>query len=261
MSRLAVLLLVVLSLPGCTSLSNPAVRADLFETAQRGSQSLQGSDAAFDRLQVLGERWNCRGKQGLAYTLAPWDRANRDRAAQVADATNRMLAARESVLAQRDLVDVMVNALRDVESEYDTVITMLGEDGAPAADITLAAEQRYLARRMSASLEQMSREDMSASAEAADMFSRDVSRFQYLLDAAINGNEDLGVEPSGNAEVEGSLAQIEELFTGYVAESADDVLESVVARHDAWLALGEITGQGDALLAAGAGGDEADATP
>lgn len=261
MLRLAVLLLVVLSLPGCTSLSNPAVRADLFETAQRGSQSLQGSDAAFDRLQVLGERWSCRGKQGVAYALMPWDRANRDRAARVADATTRMLAARESILAQRDLVEVMVNALRDVESEYETVITMLGEDGAPAADITLAADQRYLVRRMSASLEQMSREDMSAAAEAADMFSRDVSRFQYLLDAAINGNEDLGVEPSGNAEIEGSLAQIEELFAGYVAESANDVLEAVVARHDAWLALGDITGQGDVLLAAAAGDEDAAATP
>lgn len=261
MSRLAVLLLVVLSLPGCTSLTNPAVRADLFETSQRGSQSLQGSDAAFDRLHALGERWRCRGRQGLAYSLMPWDRANRDRAARVSDATARVLAAREPVLAQRDLVEVMVNALRDVESEYETVITMLGEDGAPAAEITLAADQRYLARRMSASLQQMSREDMSAAAEAADMFSRDVSRFQYLLDAAINGSEELGVEPSGNAEIEGSLAQIEELFTGYVAESADDVLESVVARHDAWLALGEIAGEGDTLLAPVAGDEDAAATP
>lgn len=260
MSRIAVVSLVVLLLPGCTSLSNPGVRADLFETAQRGAQSLQGNEAAFDRLQQLRERWACRGRQGIAYALMPWDRANRERAAQLGAATDRLLVARDGILAHRDLVEVMANALRDMESEYETVITLLGEDGAPAGDITLAAEQKYLARRMIDSLQSMSQDDMSAAVEAADVFSRDVGRFQRQLDAQINGDESLGIEPAQNAEIEGSLAQIEELFSGYVAESAGDVLESVVARHDAWLALGDIVAQGDPLLAEPAGDDES-ATP
>lgn len=249
MSRAIVLpLSVLLCLSGCTSLSNPGVRADLFETSQRGAQALQGSEPAFERLDQLQDRWACRGKQGFVYTITPWDHANRDRAASIADASGRVLEARDAILSQRDLVEVMANALRDLESEYDSVITLLEEGGGQTADITLAADQKYLARRMISNLVLMSGDDMSQAVEAADVFGRDVSRFQAMLDASINGNDDLGIAPPDNPEVEDSLAQIEELFSGYIADSAVDVLETVVARYDAWSAVQEIAGQGDRLL-------------
>ncbi|MFZ5723061.1 MAG: hypothetical protein ACOY33_05310 [Pseudomonadota bacterium] len=239
-SRLA-LLAASLLLAGCTSLGNPVVRGDLFETRARGSEALDGNEAAFDRLEQLQRRWAARGEQGWCYRLMPWDHANRARAGTLANEVERVTLAREAVLSQRELSDVMTNALRDLEDEYDAIAeSMQEEESVSAADLRLIAEQKYLARRMAGSLVLMSTADMSHAAEAADLFGRDVSRFQQLLSASLNGSEELGVEPPANADIEESLAQIDELFNDYVVDSVSDVLDNVVARYDAWLALGEL---------------------
>lgn len=234
------ILLVPALLAGCTSTGNPLVRSDLFETQARAAAALNGDAAAFDRLAVLGERWSDRADRGFVYRLAAWDRGNRDRAAIVADEVQRMVQARDAVVSQRELADVMVNALRDLESEYDSIIETLTDSDAPLTDIQLAAGQKYLARRMVGSLVLMSHSDMSQAVEAADLFGRDVNRFQQVLEAQLNGSEELGIDPPDDPSVEDSLAQIEELFSGYVADSAGDVLENAVARYDAWLAMGDL---------------------
>lgn len=238
-----------LFLAGCSSLHLPGVRSDFYETQYRGVQALDGDVAAFARLQDLQGDWASRGKRGFVSKITPWNQGNRDRAAQLADATVRVIDARDEVLAQRDLVEVMGNALKDLEAEYDSIAALLAEgEDVPVASISLAAEQKYLARRMANSLVLMSQSDMTGAVEAADLFGRDVSRFQQLLDAAINGDEEMGIDPPDNPEVEESLAQIEDLFTGYVADSSNDVLENVVARYDAWLALREMTALGNEVL-------------
>lgn len=240
---------LVLLLGGCTSMHLPGVRSDFYETQYRGAQALDARKEAFDRLGVLQTKWVARGEQGVAYTLMPWDRRNRDRSAQLADATLRVTEARDAILAQNDLVEVMGNALKDLEAEYDAIAALYSEsEDAPVAKITLAAEQKYLARRMANSLVLMSQSDMTRAVEAADIFGRDVARFQLLLDASINGHEEMGIDPPDNPEVEESLAQIEDLFTGYVADSATDVLENVVARYDAWSALQSMTALGNQVL-------------
>lgn len=236
----ALLLLCPLVLAGCTSMHNPLVRSDLYETQARAAGALNGDTEAFDRLAVLGERWTARSGAGWCYRLAFWDRANQQRAGAVAADVTRLIDARDAVLSQRDLGEVMTNALRDLESEYDAIIENLESSDAAAAEVRIAAEQKYLARRMAGSLAQMAHSDMSRAVEAADTFGRDVYRFQQLLDASLNGNDDLGVDPSENPDVQDSLTQIEELFSGYVADSAPDVLENVVSRYDAWLALGDL---------------------
>ncbi|MFP5382640.1 MAG: hypothetical protein ACLGHG_01075 [Gammaproteobacteria bacterium] len=232
---LALPMIVVLA--GCTSLGNPSVRSDYHETQHMGSRALLGEATAFDRLEKLSACWDRRARQDGVHRLAPWDRANREQAARIADDTHRLVGARDAVLGQKDLVEMMSNALRDLEAEFDVVIEMLVEGEAPAANLMLAADQKYLARRMQHSLTQLSAVDMSRAVEAADLFGRDVISFQQLLDAAVNGSSELDVLPPENPEVEESLAQIEELFIGYVADSAESVLENVVFRHDAWLAL------------------------
>lgn len=236
----ALLLLCPLALSGCTSMHNPIVRGDLYETQARGAAALNGDVAAYKRLAVLGERWSNRAGNDWCHKAAVWDYHNQDRAAAVADGVERLLLARDAVLSQQELGTVMSSALRDLESEYDVIIETLESGDAAPADLRIAAEQKYLARRMIGSLAQMVHSDMSQAVEAADTFGRDVYRFQQLLDAALNGNDDLGVEPSEDPEVQDSLAQIEELFTGYVADSAPDVLENVVSRYDGWLALKEL---------------------
>lgn len=241
----------LLLLAGCTSLHLPGVRSDFYETQYRGAQALDGSAVAFTRLESLQQTWASRGARGYAYTLLPWDRRNRDRAAQLAEATVRVTDAHDAILSQRELTDVMVNALKDLESEYDSISALLTDSDAPAASLNLAAEQKYLARRMANSLALMSQSDMGGAVEASDVFGRDVARFQQLLDAALNGNEEMGIDPPDNPDVEDSLSQIEDLFTGYVADSANDVLENVVSRYDAWSALRDMTALGDSVYGGG----------
>lgn len=249
MSRAVVLPLSLMALlTGCTSFHRPCIKSDLYETQVRAAQALEGNTQAFARLDELRAEWADRGKQGFVYKVTPWDRANRDRAASIADAAGRVSAGRDAILSQRELSEVMLNALKDLESEYDSISAMREESGEQGAAMTVAGDQKYLARRMMNSLLLMSQADMSSAVEAADIFGRDVSRFQQQLDAEINGNDELGIEPPSNPEVEDSLSQVEELFTGYVADSSGDVLENVVARYDAWSALKDIGVIGDAVL-------------
>lgn len=264
---LALPMIVVLA--GCTSFGNPSVRSDYYKTQHLGSRALLGEAEAFDGLEKAAVCWDRRAKQGGLHALAPWDKANRERAAVIADDIRRLVGSRSAVLGQKDLVEMMSNALRDLEAEFDVVIDMLAEEDAPSANLMLATEQKYLARRMQHSLALLSATDMSRAVEAADQFGRDVIRFQQLLDAAINGSSELEVMPPENPEVEESLAQIEELFTGYIADASEDVLENVVFRHDAWLALeslaaleggkDENAAVGSAQVDAGAGQVEAGA--
>lgn len=240
MSRRILVLALPAVLAGCTSVHNPLVRADLFETQARGAAALAGNAAAYDRLQELQARWESRGAHGWRYRLAPWDHANRDRAAAVAAEVQRVTQARDAVVSQREQAEVMSNALRDLEDEYDSIIDTLEQSDTPATNLRVIADQKYLARRMAGSLVLMSGADMAPAVEAADQFGRDVNRFQQLLNASLNGDDDLGISPPDNPDVEDSLSQIDELFSGYVAESAPDVLEYVVARYDAWLALADI---------------------
>lgn len=238
--RLLVLPMVAV-LAGCASLDNPVVRGKWHETQYQGSRALLADPAAFDRLEELARCWDRASDQEGARRLAFWDRANRGQAAVIASTTHRLVDSRDAILAQKDLLAVMGNALRDLESEFDAVSGLLTEQEEQSVPVLmLLAEQKYLVRRMQHSLVLMSAVDMSDAVAAADLFGRDVIRFQQLLDAAINGSAELEILPTDNPEVEESLAQIEELFTGYVADSSTDLLENVVFRHDAWLALQEL---------------------
>lgn len=243
---------------GCASLHNPWVRSDVHETLAQGQRALEGDTRAFARLDTLGERWTCRARDTGLRSLAFWNEAGRERAALMADGVERLAAARSAVVSQRELTELMGNALRDLESEFDAVIEMQTTDGASTEVLMLSANQKYLVRRLQHSLALMAGADLAPAVEAADTFGRDVAEFQRLLDAALNGNEALGIDPPDNPEVEDSLAQIEELFAGYVADSAEDLLENVVYRYDAARSLAEMYAAVSVAPAADAG--EAPAT-
>lgn len=237
-----VALLSSLLLAGCTSHS---LRSDYYETQFRAQQALEGKPAAFDRLAALQSDWRARAEDPAWCRLVPGSEKRVARAAVIADKAERMVRARESVLSQRETTEVMLNAFVDLESEYDSLVDLLVGSEAPVAAVSAITEQKYLIRRMANSLVLMMQVDMSNAVEAADLFGRDVARFQNLLDASINGNEELGIDQPEDPQVEDALAQIEELFTGYVADSAPDMLDNVAYRHDAWLALKEMDELGD----------------
>jgi hypothetical protein len=240
MMRLA--LLSCLLLAGCSTLHQ---RSDYFETQFRGLQAMEGDTAAFDRVASLQAGWERRGEAGALCGVISGGKKNRQRSALLAEKSLRVVKARDAVLSQRETTEVMINAFSDLESEYDALVGLLTDSDAPVAVFGVVSEQKYLIRRMANSLVMMAQADMTNAVEAADLFGRDVAKFQNLLDAAINGDDELGIDPPENPEVEDSLAQIEELFSGYVADSAPDMLDNVAYRYDAWLALGEMAAMGD----------------
>lgn len=234
LSLLAVVALLALT-AGCTSLQHPQVRADYYETLYAGERALAGDAAAFDRLGELRERW-----QGRSSGFCPWQPAVRRDARVAVAELDRVLAAREGIEGQRELADIMLTALVDLEAEYDALIALLQENDAAVPDFGVAATQKYLARRMTGSIQVLVEAAPQDTVEAVDTFGRDVLRFQRLLDAQVNGDEELGVEPPFGPEMEDSLAEIEDLFVSNIADSLDQVLENVVARHDAGVALGAL---------------------
>lgn len=232
LSRILVSLSAASLLAGCSALPVSADRADYFETQYRAAQALQGEDAAFERLGELRQRWDSRADCRL-----PWRADSRRRAGQISVQVAQIVDAGESITAQKDVVELMINALRDIESEYDAILGILQDGDAPVADRQLAAGQRYLARRMLHSLALLSGADMASAAEASDLFGRDVALFGRQLAAAINGDEELGLEAASDPEITGSLTQVEELFEEYVQSATEDLLDQVVFRFSAWSAL------------------------
>jgi hypothetical protein len=235
-------LLSCLLLAGCSSHS---LRSDYYETQFRAQQALEGRTKAFDRLAQLQVDWRARSDPRWYCRHLPGAEKRHSRAVFIADRAERMVRSRDAVLSQRELTEVMLNAFVDLESEYDSLVDLLVANEAPVGVLSTVAEQKYLIRRMANSIVLMGQVDMANAVEAADLFGRDVERFQNLLGASINGDEELGIDPPEDPQVEDALAQIEELFTGYVADSAPGMLDSVAYRHDAWLALKEMDELGD----------------
>jgi twitching motility protein PilJ len=138
--------------------------------------------------------------------------------------TDAILASEQTVLSLHQVAATLAETIPQLQVEYEEVVDILLESGAPAAQVSVAQRQSLLAERILGSVNKVLAGDED-SVQAADMFGRDASLFGRVLAAMIEGNAAMEITQVTDDEALERLAEISELFE-FVSGSVDEILET-----------------------------------
>lgn len=138
--------------------------------------------------------------------------------------TDAILASEQTVLSLHQVAATLAETIPQLQVEYEEVVDILLESGAPAAQVSVAQRQSLLAERILGSVNKVLAGDED-SVQAADMFGRDASLFGRVLAAMLEGNAAMEITQVTDEEALERLAEISELFE-FVSGSVDEILET-----------------------------------
>lgn len=138
--------------------------------------------------------------------------------------TDAILANEQTVLSLHQVAATLAETIPQLQVEYEEVVDILLESGAPAAQVSVAQRQSLLAERILGSVNKVLAGDQD-SVQAADMFGRDASLFGRVLNAMLEGNAAMEISQVSDEEALERLAEISELFE-FVSGSVDEILET-----------------------------------
>jgi twitching motility protein PilJ len=138
--------------------------------------------------------------------------------------TDAILANEQTVLSLHQVAATLAETIPQLQVEYEEVVDILLESGAPAAQVAVAQRQSLLAERILGSVNKVLAGDQD-SVQAADMFGRDASLFGRVLSAMLEGNAAMDITKVTDEEALERLAEISELFE-FVSGSVDEILET-----------------------------------
>ncbi len=203
--------------------------------AKNAVEAAAGTAEAFDSLKDarndFSERWSylSQGNDSIGLPAVP-DALQAEVAAVQQDwdtlrqNTDAILASEQTVLSLHQVAATLAETIPQLQVEYEEVVDILLESGAPAAQVSVAQRQSLLAERILGSVNKVLSGDQD-SVQAADMFGRDASLFGRVLSAMLEGNEAMGISRVTDAEALDRLAAISELFQ-FVSGSVDEILET-----------------------------------
>ena len=135
-----------------------------------------------------------------------------------------ILASEQTVLSLHQVAATLAETIPQLQVEYEEVVDILLQSGAPAAQVSVAQRQSLLAERILGSVNKVLAGDQD-SVQAADMFGRDASLFGRVLKAMIEGNSAMEISKVTDEDALERLAEISELFQ-FVSGSVDEILET-----------------------------------
>ncbi|MBI8049363.1 chemotaxis chemoreceptor PilJ [Pseudomonas aeruginosa] len=137
-----------------------------------------------------------------------------------------ILASEQTVLSLHQVASTLAETIPQLQVEYEEVVDILLENGAPADQVAVAVAQRQslLAERILGSVNKVLAGDEN-SVQAADSFGRDASLFGRVLKGMQEGNAAMSISKVTNAEAVDRLNEIAELFE-FVSGSVDEILET-----------------------------------
>ncbi|CAM3663978.1 Protein PilJ [Pseudomonas reidholzensis] len=138
--------------------------------------------------------------------------------------TDTILASEQTVLSLHQVAATLAETVPQLQVEYEKVVEILLQSGAPASQVAVAQRQLLLAERILGSVNTVLAGD-DTSVQAADAFGRDASRFGQVLEGMLGGNPAIQVTRVEDADARARLAEIAELFQ-FVAGSVDEILET-----------------------------------
>ncbi len=203
------------------------------QIATNAVEAAAGTPEAFAALRgARGEfqrRWDLivKGDPSAGLPPAPESLSSQIQAVQadwqtLRQNTDLIVGSEKTVLSLKAVAERLADTIPQLQLEYEEVVDILVENGAPASQVAVAQRQSLLAERILGSVNRVLLGDEDA-LQAADMFGRDASQFGRVLEAMLQGSQAMGISRVTNAEAQSRLGEISRLFTS-VADTVDEVL-------------------------------------
>ena len=202
------------------------------ELAKNAVEAAGGKKEAFVELRVardnFASHWN-NIKNGNDDTgLSP---ADFDAIPQVDGLWNKVrgnadqiVRSEKIILSLHEVAEILSETIPQLQVEYDEIVEILLDSGAPADQVAMAQRQSWLAERIIRSVGKVLAGGEDA-VMAADAFGRDASLFGRVLNGMIQGNVAMNISQVRNEEAIYALSEVAELFE-VVSGSVDEILET-----------------------------------
>ncbi len=138
--------------------------------------------------------------------------------------TDAILSSEQTVLSLHQVAATLAETVPQLQVEYEKVVEILLQRGAPAAQVAMAQRQSLLAERILGAVNTVLAGDENAS-QAADTFGRDAARFGQVLNGMLQGDPALKISQVQDRDARARLSEISELFE-FVSGSVDEILET-----------------------------------
>ncbi|NBF05441.1 chemotaxis protein [Pseudomonas sp. Fl5BN2] len=203
--------------------------------AKNATEAAAGKAAAFkllgDARNDFAQRWSYlkKGDPSTGLPGAPIALRQEMRAVQLdweklLKNTDAILASEQTVLSLHQVAATLAETVPQLQVEYEKVVEILLQRGAPAAQVAMAQRQSLLAERILGAVNTVLAGDETA-VQAADAFGRDAARFGQVLNGMLQGNPGLKISQVEDPDARARLAEISELFE-FVSGSVDEILET-----------------------------------
>ncbi|WP_223522930.1 methyl-accepting chemotaxis protein [Pseudomonas sp. A-B-26] len=203
--------------------------------AKNATEAAAGKAAAFkllsDARNDFALRWGYLKKGDPATGLPPAPTTVRPemRAVQLdwerlLKNTDAILSSEQTVLSLHQVAATLAETVPQLQVEYEKVVEILLQRGAPAAQVAMAQRQSLLAERILGAVNTVLSGDEN-SQQAADAFGRDAARFGQVLNGMLQGNVALRISQVEDRDARARLSEISELFE-FVSGSVDEILET-----------------------------------
>ncbi|MGY2342099.1 methyl-accepting chemotaxis protein [Pseudomonas sp. SDO5532_S415] len=203
--------------------------------AKNATEAAAGKAAAFkllsDARNDFAQRWSYLKKGDPSTGLPPAPAVVRPemRAVQMdwerlLKNTDAILSSEQTVLSLHQVAATLAETVPQLQVEYEKVVEILLQRGAPAAQVAMAQRQSLLAERILGAVNTVLSGDEN-SQQAADVFGRDAARFGQVLNGMLQGNVALRVSQVEDRDARARLMEISELFE-FVSGSVDEILET-----------------------------------
>ena len=137
---------------------------------------------------------------------------------------NAILASEQTVLSLHQVAATLAETVPQLQVEYEKVVEILLQRGAPASQVALAQRQSLLAERILGAVNTVLAGDENAD-QAAGAFGRDANRFGQVLNGMLEGNDGMRITQVEDKDARARLQEISELFQ-FVSGSVDEIIET-----------------------------------
>ncbi|MGF6089121.1 methyl-accepting chemotaxis protein [Pseudomonas sp. 18173] len=203
--------------------------------AKNATEAAAGKAAAFkllsDARNDFAQRWAylkkgdpATGLPPAPSTVRPEMRAVQQDWERLLKNTDAILSSEQTVLSLHQVAATLAETVPQLQVEYEKVVEILLQRGAPATQVAMAQRQSLLAERILGAVNTVLAGDEN-SQQAADAFGRDATQFGKVLNGMLQGDPALKVSQVEDRDARARLAEISELFE-FVSGSVDEILET-----------------------------------
>jgi len=202
------------------------------EVAKNATEAASGKEEAFAQLKrsredfekLLGYIVNGNDESGLPASTLPIDTGVTARWESVRTNADRILENQETVLTLHQIAATLNETIPELQVEYEDVVSILLDNGAPADQISVAERQSLRAERIVRSVNNILSGDEDA-AVAANRFGQDARLFGRVMNSMFDGNDAMEISQVTDEDAIYGLEAIAELFE-YVDSNVQAILET-----------------------------------